>query len=211
MHGMPASCCLSNSRKKWQMRNENAKKIVKERIAVIQKQFKNETGLVVDMPRSDGSGNSNDGNTARRFLKNADHTARITGIDLQLIERIHTFLAVLSYGREIDAIQFRKYSIETAELYVRHYSWYYMPQSLHKILIHGADVIQQFNLPIGSLSKEAQEARNKEFRKYREEFTRKSLRINADKDIMIRLLCSSDPFISCLRYKRVEKSTPLPY
>ena len=85
-----------------------------------------------------------------------------------------------------------------------------MPQSLHKILIHIADVIQQFSMPIGSISEEAQEARNKEFRRYREGFSRKSSRTETNTDIMIRLLCSSDPYISSLRNRTERKSKSLP-
>ena len=37
------------------------------------------------------------------------------------------------------------------------YKWYYMPTSVHVILIHGFGIIQEHFLPIGILSKEAQE------------------------------------------------------
>ena len=48
-----------------------------------------------------------------------------------------------------------------------------MPVTVHKILIHGAFVISNALLPIGQLSEEAQEARNKDFKRYREIHTRK--------------------------------------
>ena len=38
---------------------------------------------------------------------------------------------------------------------------------MHKVLRHGAQVIQEAILPIGQLSEEAAEARNKHFRDYR--------------------------------------------
>jgi len=38
-------------------------------------------GLVVDQPRSKGSGNSNEGNTARTFFNNSELSAKITGLD----------------------------------------------------------------------------------------------------------------------------------
>lgn len=47
---------------------------------------------------------------------------------------------------------------KTANLYVKLYGWYYMPASVHKILDHGAKIIESFLLiPIGLLS-EAQES-----------------------------------------------------
>lgn len=40
--------------------------------------------------------------------------------------------------------------------------------AVHRVLIHGSDVISAALLPIGMLSEEALEARNKDFRRYRE-------------------------------------------
>lgn len=42
--------------------------------------------------------------------------------------------------------------------FVKLYEWYKMPASAHKILIHGADVMDTLLLPIGQLSEEASEA-----------------------------------------------------
>lgn len=43
----------------------------------IQKEFREKTGLIIDQPKP-GFGNSNDGNTARRFFQNAELSAEIT-------------------------------------------------------------------------------------------------------------------------------------
>lgn len=74
-----------------------------------------------------------------------------------------------------------------------------MPVSVHKVLCHGKDIIASCILPIGQLSEEAQEARNKDCRKYRELFTRKTSRIDTNTDLFNRLLISSDPYIASLR------------
>lgn len=94
-------------------------------------------------------------------------------------------------------------------LYLKEYSWYNMPVSVHKVLFHGRDVIASCVLPIGQLSEEAQEARNKDNRRYREFFTRKTSRIDTNTDLLNRLLISSDPFISSLRLKMKRKRSPL--
>ena len=61
--------------------------------------------------------------------------------------------------------KFRAFSIETARLLVKEYGWYKLPPSVHKILIHGADIISTTaELPIGIYSEEAQETRNKHLR-----------------------------------------------
>jgi hypothetical protein len=49
-----------------------------------------------------------------------------------------------------------------------------MPASVHKILLHGTDVIKHCLLPIEQLSEEASEARNKHYKSFREHFTRKT-------------------------------------
>lgn len=48
-----------------------------------------------------------------------------------------------------------------------------MPVTVRTILTHRADVIYNYSLPIGQLSKNVQESRYNEFRKYREHHTRK--------------------------------------
>lgn len=84
-------------------------------------------------------------------------------------------------------------------MYVNLYGWYYMPASVHKILIHGKSIIESFLIPIGDLSEEAQETRNKDFKHFREFNTRKHNRLATNKDIIHKLLISSDPYISSLR------------
>lgn len=81
---------------------------------------------------------------------------------------------------------------------------YYMPSTMHKLLIHGPDIISSFDLPIGILSEEALEAKHKEFRKNRLSHTRKSSRLNSNKDLINIMLITSDPFISSLR--KVDRS-----
>ena len=54
-------------------------------------------------------------------------------------------------------------------------------------------------LPIGQLSDEAQEARNKDLKKFRESFARKISKEETNKDLMRRLLVTSDPVISAMR------------
>ena len=50
--------------KKWALRSDADKEKVKAKKNLIQSRFRNEVGLVIDIPRSGGSGSSNNGNTA---------------------------------------------------------------------------------------------------------------------------------------------------
>ena len=93
-------------------------------------------------------------------------------------------MCALNTSEDVDVVKFRSYAMETVKLYNTLYSWYYMPASLHKVLYHGADIIDYFELPIGTFSEEAQEKRNKDFRWIREHNTRKNSRQNTNEDIM---------------------------
>lgn len=104
----------------------------------------------------------------------------------------------MSSGYEIHTEKFSEYCKNTAILYVNLYSWYNMPASLHRILVHGPEIIKKSPLPIGMYSEEALESRNKDFRKYRESFSRKFSRDQTMYDVFCRLLISSDPFISSI-------------
>lgn len=193
--------------KKWHLRNEADKIIVNERKKVIQEKFKNEIGLLVDVPKA-GFGNTNDGNTSRRFFSNPELAAEITGIDFNLIYRLKIILEVISSGHKVHLHKFADYCFDTAKVYVNLYPWHPMTPTMHKVLIHGATVIEKALLPIGMLSEEAAEARNKHFRLYRQNFARKFSRVDCNRDIINRLLLSSDPLITSLRPKPKKKSAP---
>lgn len=49
----------------------------------------------------------------------------------------------------------------------RDYPWYKLPPSVHKLLIHGSEIIKTFELSSGFYSEESQEGTNKIFRKAR--------------------------------------------
>ncbi|XP_022163625.1 uncharacterized protein LOC111029082 [Myzus persicae] len=104
-------------------------------------------GLLVDIVLQ-GCGTTNNGNTARKFFKNAEKSAEITGLNINLIKRFGTILTVMASGYEINTDAFETYGIQTAKLFVELYPWYYMPTSVHKILLHEADVIRHAILPI---------------------------------------------------------------
>lgn len=193
--------------KKWQLRTEMEKAAVKQRKMKIQDDFRLKMGLIVDVPKA-GYGNTNDGNTSRRFFGNHELAAEITGIDENFIHRLKIILEVLSSGHKVNVEKFSIYAKETAELYVQLFPWHPMTPTMHKILIHGPMVIEKALLPIGQLSEEASEARNKHFRIYRQNFARKFSRVSCNLDVLNRLLLSSDPLITGMRSVPKKKSKP---
>lgn len=184
---------------KWQIRSVADKDLSSQRKKIIQNRFRSEMGLLIDMPIPGGSGTTNDGNTARQFFEHASTSSEITGIDLEVIKRFRVILQTISSGFAINVEAFAKYAHDTAELYVHKYNWYPMSASVHKVLVHGSDIIEHADLPIGELSEEAQEARNKDCKYYKEHNTRKSSRLLTNLDLLHMLLISSDPWISSLR------------
>lgn len=84
--------------------------------------------------------------------------SEITGVDVELIRRLGTILsAVNTSDQVIDPGKFDLYALETAQLFVSLYPWFYLPASVHKLLVHGSECIRSLPLPIGMLSDEARE------------------------------------------------------
>lgn len=195
--------------KKWQIRASDtvSKEIVKNTKREIQERFRKEIGLIVDVPKA-GFGNTNDGNSSRRFFADPKLAAEITGIDFNLIFRFKVILQVISSGHKVNVQKFSEYCMDTAKLYVQIYPWHPMTPTQHKILVHGAAVIESALLPIGQLSEEAAEARNKHFRLYRQNYARKFSREACNLDVLNRLLLTSDPLITSMRPKPKRKNDP---
>lgn len=182
----------------WAIRNKDNKEKIDERKKHIQSAFRIQMGLLVDCVKQ-GKGTTNDGNTARKFFGNPQLSAEITGLDENLIIRFSILLQTIASGKKINVSKFTIFAFQTAELYVFLYPWYYMPASVHKLLLHGGDIIEHAIVPIGQLSEDAQEANHKCFRKYRENNSRKMSRKCNNTDIFNNLLIASDPIISSSR------------
>lgn len=64
----------------------------------------------------------------------------------------------------IKAESFGNYGVETAQIYVINYGWYYMPSLVHKILLHVENIIKHFAvIPIVQLSEDVQESLIKDY------------------------------------------------
>lgn len=101
--------------KKWQIRGEG-KSILKQQQIKIQEGFRSHLGIIVDDTKQ-GPGNSNDGNTARRFFQNYELSSEITGLDINLVYRFYVILQVIGSGLKINVNKFKLYSLEAARLF----------------------------------------------------------------------------------------------
>lgn len=192
--------------KTWRIKDGTAEYTARKKEIITK--LREETGLLVDVIKQ-GKGNTNDGNTARRFFRDPAQAARITEVDESLIKQFAVILEAISCGYKLNTDVFRTYALATARNFVLKYPWYYMSASVHKILIHGADAMDYLLLPIGQLSEEALEARHKECRYYREHNTRKVNRRKNMEDLFHILLLSSDPLISSMRKISKKKTGAL--
>ncbi|XP_076547285.1 uncharacterized protein LOC143305923 [Osmia lignaria lignaria] len=179
----------------WRVSKGETKEQVTIRKRNIQEKLRAKMGLLVDVPKP-GYGTTNNGNTSRKFFSQTKLASEITGVNEDLIYRFSVILNTISSGYSVNAEQFGKYAFETAQLYVYHYNWYYMPQTVHKVLIHGAEIIKSFIVPIGQLSEEALESRHKDCKRFREHNTRKFSRKANIEDLFHMLCVTSDPVIT---------------
>jgi len=65
-----------------------------------------------------GFGNTNDGNTSRRFFANPECFSRITRINIDLIVKFKIIFQVISSGFSNDPVKFDTFALETAKKYV---------------------------------------------------------------------------------------------
>jgi len=105
-------------------------------------------------------------------------------------------LQTIGCGYKINAEKFKNYALDTANDLITEYPWYYLPATVHKVLIHGSAVIEHALVSIGELSEEAAESNNKEIKKCRLQHSRKVSRTLSNTDVINNLLLRSDPFIT---------------
>lgn len=170
----------------------------KKRKKEIQDGLRQRLNLTIDVVKQ-GAGTTNTGNVAREYFAHAKIVSEVTGIDEGLVNRLYTVLQVISSKQQIDIEKFKEYCIQTAKKCVELYDWYNMPPSVHKVLIHGCDIMKHLGAPMGWFSEEPQEASNKIFRRARLNHSRMFQRTRTNEDIMHHLLVSSCPIVNSFR------------
>lgn len=185
-------------------KNTDLHNMRKEEKKRIQDEFKLRLGLIIDTPLQ-GFGSSNDGNTARRFFEDPETTSSITGLDKNLLKRFKVILAVINSKKPINVAKFKLFAEETKDNILTMYTWRPMTPTVHKVLAHAKEIIENSMLPLGELTEEAQEARNRDVKHFRLFNTRKCSRIAQNSDLMEFLLVSSDPVLYSIRTKWLPK------
>lgn len=207
-------CCLHISYrsefKRWQVKKVDQVEFAEKKVKVQQLLWE-KLGLRVDKPKPGGSGSSNDGNTARRAFQNHEMFANILELNMEFVKNLSTILTAIACHLPINTQKFEALCNQTLQIYVDNYKWYYMPATLHKILIHGSSIIENSILPLGMLAEEAAEARNKNYKNYREFHSRRHSRNATLEDMFLRAMDTSDPQISTTSLKsRIIKQVKIP-
>lgn len=185
-------------KKHYKKLTDHENQLIAEDKKRIQDACREELGILVDCVKQ-GTGNTNDGNIARKFFEEYRKVSIITNVREEFIKRLYVIMQAITSKKSICVENFKSYCDDTAKLYIEEYKWFPMPTSCHMILLHGSQIVESFFVPIGQLSEEAQEAKNKDFKRVRENNTRKSSVVCTNEDLMRYLEVSSDPYIAHLR------------
>lgn len=178
-------------KKKWRVGDA-----INGRKKAVQANIKAVFAVIVDMPRDGGAGTSNTGSAARRLLSEPEKFAETLELDPQLVIDFRTIVIALNCQIDINPSKFQVVCDRIIETYRKLYPWADISSALHKVLYHGAHLIRVSPLPLGILSEEGAESKNKEYRSDRERHARKCGRTQNLTDVMLRSLEMSDPLIS---------------
>ena len=152
-------------------------------------------GIVIDKVKP-GAGTTNTGNVARRFFENPRLTSEITGVDIRLITNLKHMLIALNSGFHIEADLFKELGLNTMKLHVELYSWYKLPQSMHRLFIHAHETIHNCPAAIGQSSEEAIEASHKCFMRALNHHSRMNSYEKMTSDMVHNRLVGTDPIIT---------------
>ena len=162
------------------------------------------------LPKDDDENNELPDKLSSSEMGKVTHKMIMSVVDGKVLtEKFGIILQAMTSGKRIDFIKFEKYCEGTAKLYVSLYEWFKMTVTVHKVLIHGSEVIENASLPIGQLTEEAQEANNKIFKRIREFNTRKISRMATNEDLGHKLLIMTDPYINYFRTLHENLTLPM--
>ena len=179
--------------------------------------------ISIDQPSTQG-GTSTIGNIVRQYFRKgvdekedfiywiltfipSEAKAHVTTI----YNNLGAILRVLNCSRKIDSKLLETVCKETYESVIQHFPWANITPTVHKVLAHSPQVINEYNdgFEQESLPEEVLEASNKLIRRYRERLSRKFSFEDGVSDVFIRLLSQSDPVLCKYRKCGNERQSVL--
>ena len=160
----------------------------------IQQALRSEIGIIVDCTAQGGAGNSNCGNTGRRFFEHPEIVARILHSEFpkEVLDRLKNVLLMCSSLDPVDPDKMQEYCHATHSMLINTFEWG-MPPGVHVLLMHSHQAARVLPLPLGFWSEEAQESINKIMKRFRRCHARTDTEEHTNYDTMMRLLNASDP------------------
>ena len=155
-------------------------------------------GLPMFEVRDGGRGSSNDGNLARRVLRDhPDLLANECNVPVEFVKGIYIIWIALASRLPIDPEKFQLFCNKIKKIYVDNVPWYPLSPTLHKVLEHGSEIIQLFpdSVTSGILSEEPAEASNKDVKRFQKENARQDSPVHRNLDVFNRQMDRSDPKI----------------
>lgn len=144
-----------------------------------------------------GYGSSTTGPNVQRALKDPQKCAQILDIDLQFVETIFNLCNLLRSKSKPEKSVWMKNVKFAYKHYKENYSHFCsLTPSIHKIFVHGWEIINHFEYGPGTYSEESQEAMNKVFRKVRLNHARKTSLKDMIYDIFVYFYCFTDPIVN---------------
>ena len=205
--------------KKPKVQNDNDKNKRAKRQNEIAKKIWDKLRITV-FGKGPHGGGCLDGNTARILYENAEFLSEVTTVPLDLILALRKLCRGAASSRPIDPQKFQRAANDFKRLYFEKYmghdrrtAWYFLPSTIHKIIEHGAQIIEELPVPPGLAGEEGSEGQNKYFRSIRQNLTCKTSAARTIKDLFKRLMAKSDP-VMCEyvteRVLRKRKSQNIP-
>jgi len=97
---------------------------------------------------------------------------------------------------EINSEKFKDFCANVFVAYQKKYPWYPMSPTVHKVLVHGYQIIDTCLVPVGCLGEHASESRNKLYKSDRRGHAKKCSRLDNITDVFNRSMDTSDPLLS---------------
>ena len=124
-----------------------------------------------------------------------------------LVSNLDIIWRAMSNGKHINPIQFEKLCEKTLHQYMIDAGWYSLSPTLHRVLVHGRDIIEATPIAIGATSEEGSEANAKFARRFLQHHTRKTSHKDTMFDLFHRLMDISDPIVVAQSFVATEKQT----
>ena len=182
---------------------------IKNSMIFVRALVEEKTGLRLDQPDSRG-GTSSTGSVARRaFSYDSKYIECVLSVVeteyKETLSKIHAnlsaILRIINSDRMINTEEFGDLCTSTYLLIVESLPWVSITPTLHRVLAHSEEILEEFNLGRGlkSFSEEGSESCNKLLRRNRKNLARKYSFEDNVVDIFVRLAFESDPVLNQYR------------